>query len=456
MDYRYICKLACTFNHYHLELKNGCIPDGITKRLGFWKAEEYQKFAFPASEYVLGGKLPDEHYKVWILIVRIVEMTFNTERSGWSEDSLKLLQHLIWRHNILTEETQGLHSCVVSLHNLVHLPDDIMRFSSPDNFWCFVFERAVHTYIERSSNKKNLELTFAKAESRREFLKFLTSEENERIIPPVITLNKPYHASSIEQAKLFKLHEVHDPVLVGGIKYVALSANEIQSILPSNTSHGADYLAMSCRSVLFLFQGINGTLYRTSEYVIVHSNCDNRGNVIRVIGFYSITVDDKCYVFVKGEHYPYPQNNPIHIYSSNPYVIPSSHIMYFPAHDIISKVMLFPDPDNITSPSKFIVINFMRHQLPITESDVIIPVLPEKGDMVLVVGENNEIWHACIQSVNDRSRNCTALFYVYVQGTSPRRYTRESFSRSSKELIAWDSIINYASGKWQENCWIEC
>ena len=135
-------------------MKNGRIPDGIAKRLGFWKAEEYQNFVFPASEYVLGGKLPDEHYKVWILIVRIVEMIFSTERSGWSEHSLKLLHHLIWRHNILTEETHGLHSCVISLHNLVHLPDDIIRFSSPDNFWCFVFERAVHTYIERSSNKK--------------------------------------------------------------------------------------------------------------------------------------------------------------------------------------------------------------------------------------------------------------------------------------------------------------
>ena len=53
------------------------------------------------------------------------------------------------------------------------MPDDIRRFSSPDNYWCFTFERAVHGYVERSSNQKNLELTFAKAESRKELLKFL-------------------------------------------------------------------------------------------------------------------------------------------------------------------------------------------------------------------------------------------------------------------------------------------
>ena len=86
---------------------------------------------------------------------------------------IELLRRLIWRHNILAEEVQGLKSCVISLHNLIHLPEDIQRFSAPDNYWCYTFERAVRTYVERSSNKKNLELTFAKAEARKELLKFL-------------------------------------------------------------------------------------------------------------------------------------------------------------------------------------------------------------------------------------------------------------------------------------------
>lgn len=86
---------------------------------------------------------------------------------------MKLLEQLIWRHNILTEELEGTRSCVISLHNLIHLPEDIKRFSTPDNVWCYVYERAVHTYIDRSSNMKNLELTFAKAQSRRELLKFM-------------------------------------------------------------------------------------------------------------------------------------------------------------------------------------------------------------------------------------------------------------------------------------------
>ena len=79
--------------------------------MGYWKAEKYQKFTYPASEYCLGGKLSDDNYKVWILIVRITEMIFMCERTGWSPESIKLLKKLVWRHNVFTEETQGLRSC---------------------------------------------------------------------------------------------------------------------------------------------------------------------------------------------------------------------------------------------------------------------------------------------------------------------------------------------------------
>ena len=72
----------------------------------------------------------------------------------------------------MTEEIEGLKSCVVTLHNLIHLVEDIERFGPPDNYWCYGFERAVKGYKQRSSNSKHLEYTYARAECRREFLKF--------------------------------------------------------------------------------------------------------------------------------------------------------------------------------------------------------------------------------------------------------------------------------------------
>jgi len=114
---------------------------------------------------------------VWVTAVRIVEFLFSCGRDGISQDLLAMLEKLIWRHNILCEQVYGGKICTISLHNLTHLIDDINRFSSPDNFWCYAFERAVHTYVERSSNSKQLELTFAKAESREEVLKFLCTDD---------------------------------------------------------------------------------------------------------------------------------------------------------------------------------------------------------------------------------------------------------------------------------------
>ena len=105
------------------------------------------------------------------LISRITEMHFNSGRYGWSDIMLDEHYKLSWRLNILVEEVEGLKMCTISMHNLLHIHEDIKRFSATDNYWCAVFERAVKGYIKRASNCKGIEKTFAFAESRREFLK---------------------------------------------------------------------------------------------------------------------------------------------------------------------------------------------------------------------------------------------------------------------------------------------
>ena len=97
-------------------------------------------------------------------------MVYNVGRSGWTKDDIDLLCNLITKHNILTEEVEGITSCVITLHSSIHMPEEIERFLSPDDYWCYSFERAVKGYVLSSSKNRNLELTFVLAE--REFLKF--------------------------------------------------------------------------------------------------------------------------------------------------------------------------------------------------------------------------------------------------------------------------------------------
>ena len=153
------------------QFTSGRQPVGFHSRRGHWKAEEYVKFAFPASEVVLDGLLPEREFEIWTNIARLTEMHFYSGRFGWSPEEISNSYKLSARFNILVEEVQGLGMCVVTNHNLLHIPEDIKRFSSTDNFWCFPFERAVKKYVSRSSNCKHIEVTYAKAEIRTEFLK---------------------------------------------------------------------------------------------------------------------------------------------------------------------------------------------------------------------------------------------------------------------------------------------
>lgn len=170
MDVR---ELACKLKQmpWTTDYRSSRLPTDF-EGMGYWKAEEYQKLAFPASEFVFSRLVTEDEYKVWAPIPRLVEFVFNAGRDGWTADMVHNFERLSWRHCILLEEHFGTQACVVNLYNLTHLHEDITRFSAPDNFWCMQFERAVSRYVQQSSNRKYLEKTFARKESQREFLKF--------------------------------------------------------------------------------------------------------------------------------------------------------------------------------------------------------------------------------------------------------------------------------------------
>ena len=174
-----VCANVFTFtvNISSAEMKDGHIPAKFSTRLGYWTAEDFRRFSMVA-EVVLRGMVPDTEYHIWYLLARMTELVYNTGRDGWNMSNICLFNKLARRYNIFVEESFGVQSCVVTGHNLEHLHEDMKRFSSPDNFWCHVFERVVKRYVQRSSNKKGIEVTFAKAEERRELAKFIQTKNS--------------------------------------------------------------------------------------------------------------------------------------------------------------------------------------------------------------------------------------------------------------------------------------
>ena len=102
-------------------------------------------------------------YHLLQLTSRMTEMVFG--KREWTLEDTELFHKLAMRFIVLNEEHNGLTACRVTTHFLMHVREDAMRFSHPDNYWCFTFERAVKHYVGIVTNFKNIECSYAKTET---------------------------------------------------------------------------------------------------------------------------------------------------------------------------------------------------------------------------------------------------------------------------------------------------
>ena len=103
---------------------------------------------------------------------------------------VKAHQNLSVKLNFICEEVFGLEFCTISLHNLIHIHEDVLKFGVTDNFWSATFERAVKNYISRPTNKKGLEKIYAHSEEWRELLKSKAIKDNKNDAIGQIDLEK--------------------------------------------------------------------------------------------------------------------------------------------------------------------------------------------------------------------------------------------------------------------------
>lgn len=164
------------------------IPKGIEKRFGYWKADDFNNFAFPTSETVLSGLLSLDQPKEWLCITRMVEFLQNHRRHGWTESDVDAFQEMACRYAILLEDPNGPTACTMIIHNLLHFKEDTCNFRGQDNFSCWYKERAVRRSVRQSNNRKNIECTFTATEEHRDALKFRKEPEN---LGPDPTKNRP-------------------------------------------------------------------------------------------------------------------------------------------------------------------------------------------------------------------------------------------------------------------------
>lgn len=57
---------------------------------------------------MFNGLFNEGEYKIWVLILRIIEFIFNGGRDGWIEDMVEKFRYFSWRYCILMEEYFGI------------------------------------------------------------------------------------------------------------------------------------------------------------------------------------------------------------------------------------------------------------------------------------------------------------------------------------------------------------
>ena len=114
------------------ELKDGRVPHVTLSepngphKLGFWKSEEFSKFAIVAS-YVLRGRIPKSAYKCFTLLTKIHHLIFSKQLriNGWTKDHIELLECLLWKHAIQYESICGISPCTENVEYSLHMAEDV-------------------------------------------------------------------------------------------------------------------------------------------------------------------------------------------------------------------------------------------------------------------------------------------------------------------------------------------
>ena len=432
-------------------------------RIGYWKAEEFQKFAFPISEVILGGLISEEHFESWQCLARIVEYLYGQGRNGWTIDSTAIFHEAVLRYNILIEESQGLTSCHVVNHNLTHISEDVLKFGSPDNFWCYNYERAVGRYVAISTNHKNIEITFARAELRREILKVRASLKGQGArSEKVNACPEKIHYKSLADLENAMQHLSDEPIhmsktngiLLGALKPVHFSnerhKNAIRThLLSHNYLTEGDYIgdvAHECRSLYFTTM-TGGMVYRVGENVVAGEH----GDVLNITQFLTTAINGEHLIFVVGDVFQpvmHGSDRAVDQWSKGTLLSPSNIERIFPSSSIQRKVMLFPDPDNLSDPSKFILVDFQRPEFPL--ASVVVPWYPEVGDMLLIKGDDPEPWRGLALAVQMRNKTVRVQFFVPHPrwGRQSGLWVREG---TRPQEVHFKSMLGSCTGHWQGN-----
>lgn len=299
---------------------------------------------------------------------------------GWREDDRELLEKLLWLHAVKYEHLYGTSACMENLEYSLHLPDDICRHSSPDNYWCFMYERMVRFYKSQTTNQKNLAKTLADRAAQLEFVTTYlethsiplsgqpTSNFQTCLADPVVLVEK-----TVEEGLALKEHVVRNlddlpgsvteqyslGILIGSPKLVVHTTAQINDIkfwLEQKIGYVPSELPQTAQSFPRLLKSNEhhlAAIFRTGETIVLRDyHTDSQEWVLEISQFllYGM-IEQHFYVFIMGDFFAAKAvggSIDLDEWTGLPKMVRKVyHRLCLQSASLISwKVMLYPDPTN--------------------------------------------------------------------------------------------------------------
>lgn len=426
---------------------------------------------------MLAERIPSKAYDSYMLACALTKMLYSPRlrNFGWNERNIARLKALAWSHAVAAEEYYGAAFCSENLEYSTHLADEIFRHSSPDNYSCELYERAIRGHKQQKNNAKGLEKTFAERENIRHFLnvfqqqngplcQYHTGRDTFTFDEGLLNQDVPFYLNekSIKAASALiqhfsnhaspnMCHAIKNGVAVGKVKRKVFEDHQIADIkrylsqkYPLLNIEVPTFL-QSLSSVLIKDQfGTIMKLEKGSTFIIAGGANEEEEWVMELTEMMQAGPFDGQFIsFVDGKYYiPAFLHGKVvrHTWTQTQKLLPRTYARdsVQPIANIKRKVIIYPDPSSLDDPNYFLAIDIYN---PAVRKGVNVPLFPEEEDTVKVIGTRTEIWYGKVCEVDLETHSLKVQWYQ-----ETRRHGVWTLL-SNVDRIRFESLIGFVQTK---------
>lgn len=208
-------------------------------------------------------------------------------------------------------------------------------------------------------------------------------------------------------------------------------------------------VAVTARRAFFPKLGYDGVVVKAGETVVA-TDPGLGDKFVTVEKFLSVLANGQYFSLLKGQVcHEVMEDGEVQtqFWSGFHFVQNPTETIFLRLNEINRKVMLYPNHEE----ENFLVLDYSRPTSPCTP---IVPCFPEKGDVVQVLGEEEE-WFGQVTSVSEKKKLAKVQpLTASTRWPGQNLYMKEARLRISAELVHWNSILQVANGRWHSGtCW---